>query len=151
MVSIRHNGAAAVEGYAVQVYEHEVRLRILGDGEALYARYNGQDFEIYPRFVNEHSSQRFITIASDAPLEAWADGARIGVFSEFELTATKDGITLAAGAEALAHYRDGWTWSSGELGPLIICNPGYMFGTVPLVPTVRGRVSSLALDSLVGV
>jgi hypothetical protein len=150
MVSIRHNTGAAVEGYAVQIDRNEVRLRILGDGEALYARYNGLNFEIYPRFVNEDSRQDPITIESDAPLEVWSDGVRLGVFGEFKVETVFEGIALSAGDKLLAQYRE-WCWTGidgHELGPVTICHPGYMFGPVALVPTIRGRVSSLAEHTL---
>lgn len=146
MLSIRHNTGPAVEGYAVQLDGNEVRLRILGDGEALYARYNGRNFEIYPRFINEDNDQRSIAITSGEPLEAWAEGTRIGVFTELHLMDTPDIITLFSGAKIIAHCREErWTWvDGGELGPVTICNSGYMLETVALVPTVRDRVSSLA-------
>lgn len=146
MLAISHNSSTEFSGYAVHLAEHEVRLRVLRSGESLYARYDGQGFELWPRFITPDAQVDPITITSETPLEAWSARERLGVFAELKLVADAEGMELLADAETLAIYRDGqWSGVDGvDLGAVTICLPGYRFAPVMFVPLPRERASALA-------
>lgn len=146
MLSISHNSSTTFSGYAVHLAEHEVRLRVLRSGESLYARYNGQSLELWPRFITPDEQLDPITITSDKPLEVWSATERLGVFADLVLVADAEGMALETGENAVALYRDGqWRGVDGTaLVAVTICLPGYRFAPVLFAPMPRERISALA-------